>query len=106
MQWNKPRLFPVVDREKQYTFLAIVLIYIMIIVGALALSLFLPDVIMLSNDNLSPEIKGVAAEKMLFLHSRIWPGIITVIIIIGIHWFHVFHRILDRYFVLIRHMSK
>jgi methyl-accepting chemotaxis protein len=93
MQRNKRRLFPVVDREKQYTFLAIVLTYIMITVAAMALSLFLPDVIMLFNKNLSPEIKGVAAEKMLLLHSRVWPGIITIIIIISIHWFRVFHRI-------------
>jgi methyl-accepting chemotaxis protein len=98
MQQNKRRLFPVVDRGKQFAFLVIVLIYIMIIVGTLALSLFLPDVIMLSDDSLSPEIKGVAAEKMLLLHSRVWPGIITIVIIIGIHWFHIFHRIVGPLF--------
>lgn len=93
MKQNKRRLFPIVDREKQYTFLAIVIIYIMIIVGALAISLFLPDVIQLADESLTPELRGAAAEKMLILHSRVWPGIFAIIVIIGIHWFHVFHRI-------------
>jgi methyl-accepting chemotaxis protein len=98
MQRTKRRFFPVVDKEKQYAFLAIILIYMMIIVGVLALSLFLPDVIKLSDKTVSPEIRGVAAEKMLLLHSRVWPGIIAIIIIIGIHWFRVFHRIVGPLF--------
>ena len=93
MKRNKRRLFPIVDKEKQYTFLVIIIIYIIIIAGSLSISLFLPDFMLLTDDKLGQNIRGEIADKIIILHSRVWPGIFAIVCIIAAHWFHIFHRI-------------
>jgi methyl-accepting chemotaxis protein len=69
-----------------------VLIYSMIIIIFLALFLFLPDIIKFQDEGLSLEVRAVAANKVLTLHSRVWPAVITLICILGLHSLLVFHR--------------
>lgn len=90
----KRRRFPVVDRAMQYKFLMLILSYGMIIVIFLGLMLFVPDVLALSNEDLSIEVRSAAAERVLALHSRAWPAIIAVICLISLHSFRVFHRVI------------
>lgn len=88
----KRRLFPVVDRSHQYRFLALILIYNMIIVAFLVTALFIPDFIQLHDENLSLESRAFVADKILTTHTRIWPAIIALICVIGLHSFRTFHR--------------
>ncbi|MCD4716929.1 MAG: methyl-accepting chemotaxis protein [Desulfobacterales bacterium] len=88
----KRRWFPVANRSHQYRFLTMMLIYNIIIVGCLAIFLFVPDMLKLYDTNLSLEIRGVAADRILSIHSRIWPLIISLVCVIGIHSFLIFHR--------------
>jgi len=90
----KRRRFSIVDRSLQYRFLAFVLAYGLITIIILAVSLFLPDVLNMNDENLSMELRGAAAERILTLHMRVWPSIIAVICIFGLHSFRTFHRII------------
>lgn len=84
--------YRVVNRSHQYRFLATILIYNLIIVGFLAIFLFVPDIIKMQDQNLSIEVRAIAADKILTLHSRLWPVVIALICVIGLHSFRLFHR--------------
>jgi len=90
----KRRRFSIVDRGLQYRFLAFVLAYGIITIIILAVTLFLPDVMNMNNEDMSMELRGAAAERILTLHMRVWPSIIAVICIFGLHSFRTFHRII------------
>jgi len=89
---KRRRSYPLVNKSHQYRFLAIILTYNLIILGSLAVFFFLPDIITLKDQNLSFELRAAAADKILTLHCRLWPAVIALICLIGIHSFHVFHR--------------
>ena len=89
---NRRRPYRIVMGSHQYRFLAIILVYNLIIVGFLAIVLFVPDIISLHNQDLSIEVRAMAAEKILTLHSRVWPTIIAMICLMGLHSFRVFNR--------------
>jgi nitrate/nitrite-specific signal transduction histidine kinase len=48
----------------------------------------------MSNQDLSLDIRAAAAEKLLALHSRVWPAIIAMVCVIGIHSVRIFHRLI------------
>jgi hypothetical protein len=70
-----------------------VLIYGLMIVAFLAVFLFVPDIIRLHDEGLSISIRAAAADKILLLHSRVWPAVIALICVLGLHSFRAFHRI-------------
>jgi methyl-accepting chemotaxis protein len=82
-----------VDKSLQYKFLALVLIYGGVIVVFLALCLFMPDIWRMQDQSLSIEARTSAAEKILTLHARVWPAVIALICVIGLHSFRIFHRL-------------
>ena len=82
-----------VDKSLQYKFLALVLVYGGIIVVFLAIFLFMPDMLRMQDPSLSIETRAAAAEKILTLHARVWPAVITLICVIGLHSFRIFHRL-------------
>jgi hypothetical protein len=90
---HKRRRFPIVDRSLQYRFLAMILVYCLMIVVFLAAFLFVPDIIRLQDEGLSIELRAAAADKILLLHSRVWPAVIALICIFGMHSFRAFHRV-------------
>jgi methyl-accepting chemotaxis protein len=48
----------------------------------------------MSNEDLSWDIRLAAAEKLLTLHSRVWPAIIAMVCVLGIHSVRIFHRLI------------
>ena len=91
-QRNNRRRYPLVRPRHQYRFLALVLIYSMLIAVVSAVTLFVPDLMQMQDESLSLEVRALAADKILSLHSRIWPMIISLICVIGLHSFREFHR--------------
>lgn len=89
---EKRKTYALVNRSHQYRFIAMILTYNMIIVFFLAVFLFIPDIIKMQDMSLSIEERAMAADKILMLHSRVWPAIISLICLIGLHSFRVFHR--------------
>ena len=90
----KRRQYPIIDRSLQYRFLALILIYGAAIVLFLGISLFLPDVLDIMNEDLALETRAMAAERMLSLHSRAWPAILALLCLLGLHSFRIFHRLI------------
>ncbi len=91
---TRRRQYSIIDRSLQYRVLAIVLTYSTVIVLFLAVSLFLPDILTMLNDDLSFEMRAAAADRIITLHSRVWPAIIAVVCVLGIHSVRIFHRII------------
>lgn len=91
---EKRQRFPIVDRSLQYRFLVMILTYSAMIMIFLALFLFLPDIMKLYDEGLSLEARAIAADRILTLHARVWPAVIALICIIGIHSFRALLRIL------------
>ncbi|MEW6667579.1 MAG: hypothetical protein AB1512_20420 [Thermodesulfobacteriota bacterium] len=89
---NRRRLYAPVDRSHQYRFLALVLAYNVLIVIFLGLSLFLPDFLRIQDPDLSLEMRAAAAERILSMHTRVWPAVIALLCLIGMHSFRIFHR--------------
>ena len=88
----KRRRYPLIHRSHQYRFLAMVLIYNLIIVALLVAFLFIPDIVQLQDESLTIGVRAVAADKILIMHSRIWPAVLALICVFGLHSFRVFHR--------------
>jgi hypothetical protein len=89
---NRRRRYALVDRSHQYRFLALVLSYNVLIVLFLGLSLFLPDILRMQDSTLSLEMRAAAADRILSMHTRVWPAVIALLCLIGIHSFRTFHR--------------
>lgn len=94
MAATRRQQYPIVDRSVQYRLLAIVLSYGVAIVLFLAISLFLPDILAMGNGNATMGLRQEAAEKMLTLHARVWPAVVALLCVLGIHSFRVFLRLI------------
>lgn len=91
---DKRRQYSIVDRSLQYRFLALVLVYGAVIVFFLGVSLFVPDILDIMNEDLALETRAMAADRMLSLHSRVWPAIVALLCFLGLHSFRIFHRLI------------
>ena len=91
---DRRQRFPIVERSLQYRFLVMILIYSAMIMIFLALFLFLPDIMKLYDEGLSLEARAIAADRILTLHARVWPAVMALICIIGMHSFRALLRIL------------
>jgi nitrate/nitrite-specific signal transduction histidine kinase len=101
--------YSIVDRSLQYRVLAIVLTYSIVIVLFLAVSLFVPDILVMLNKDMSLNMHAAAAERILTLHSRVWPAIIAMVCVLGIHSVRIFHRLIGplyRFRGTFRQLSK
>ncbi len=88
----KRRLFPLVNKSHQYRFLSLIVIYSAIIAAVISAALLIPDIMRLQDPTISFEERAYAADKILTIHFRLWPTLLAVICIIGLHSFRVFHR--------------
>jgi methyl-accepting chemotaxis protein len=92
MQRNRRRLFPTVNRSYQYRFLAMIIIYNSIIVAFVGIFVFVPDILQMLDESLIFEVRAAAADRILVSHSRMWPALIALICIIGLHSLRFFNR--------------
>ena len=91
---TRRRQYSIIDRSLQYKVLAIIVTYSMVIVLFLAVCLFVPDILAITNESLTLEMRAAAAEKLLTLHSRVWPAIIAMVCVLGVHSVRIFHRLI------------
>jgi methyl-accepting chemotaxis protein len=91
-QRYKRRRFPIVDKSLQYRFLARIIIYSSVIVMLMAAFLFVPEIVNLQDESLSLDVRAVSANKILTMHTRVWPVAISLICVIGVHSFLSFLR--------------
>lgn len=84
--------YRIINKSHQYRFLALILIYIIIITGVLVSVLFVPDIMRMNDQSLSIEARAAAADNILMLHYRVWPVIIALICVISLHSIRTFNR--------------
>ena len=90
---NRRRAFPVIS-SLQYRFLAMTLTYSFIIVCFFAIAVFAPDILEMRDQSLSQEIRGSAASRVLVKHTWVWPAVLSLIIVLSLHSFRAFHRVI------------
>ena len=84
--------YRIVNKSHQYRFLAFILVYIFIVAGVLVFALFVPDFIRMNDQNLNIEVRAIAADNILNLHSRLWPIVIALAAFIALHSTRMFNR--------------
>lgn len=89
----KRHLFPIIEKTIQYRFVAITLVYSAVIIILLALPMFVPDFIALGDEQLTPDLRGAVATRILTLHARVWPPVVLVIFMLSLYSFRIVHRI-------------
>lgn len=90
---NKRRLYPVVNRPLQYRFLGMILAYGMVTVLFVAAFLFVPDIIIMNDEEATFETRDAASQRIIFLHTRFWIVILGLIFVTGLHSWRAFHRV-------------
>jgi methyl-accepting chemotaxis protein len=78
----------------QYRFLAMFLIYCFLIVAFFAVAVFVPDLIEMEDQSLSLAARGNAATRLLTKHSWVWPAVFSLILLLGMHSFFAFQKIM------------
>lgn len=95
---KKRRLYSVINRPLQYKFLGMVLAYGMITVILVAAFLFVPDVLIMNDEEASFELRQAASQRILLLYSRFWITILGLIFVTGLHSWRAFHRVVGPLF--------
>jgi methyl-accepting chemotaxis protein len=83
----------VIDRALQYRLLIYNAIYFLIIVLSIGVALFLPLYFEMSKPGLTTAQQGEVAGRVLYLHANLWPAVLVVLIILGIHSLLISHKI-------------
>ena len=90
---TRRRVFPVIS-SLQYRFLAMTLIYSFLIVCFFAVVTFVPDMLEMRDPSMSLEARSSAASRVLAKHSWVWPAVLSLIIILGLHSFRAFLKVI------------
>ena len=90
---TRRRVFPIIN-SLQYRFLAMTLVYSFIIVCFFAIAVFAPDIVEMRDQSLSLETRSSAASRVLTKHSWVWPSVLSLIIVLALHSFRAFHKII------------
>ena len=72
--------------------LLFVLSYMVIVIMFMAVFVFAPNFLQMTDPNVPFNVQAAAAEKILYGHAALWPSLAVLVILIGIHFFQVFHR--------------
>ncbi len=91
-------MYSVINRPLQYKFLGIILAYGMIAVILVAVFLFVPDVLIMNDEEASFELRQAASQRILLLYSRFWIMILGLIFVTGLHSWRAFHRVVGPLF--------
>ncbi len=92
MTKSKRRYIPIVHRTYQYRFLAFTITYTIIVVFFMAAFIFVPEFMVMTDPHVSFEAQSRAADKILYGHAKMWPFLIALLTLIGMHSLRVFAR--------------
>jgi methyl-accepting chemotaxis protein len=72
--------------------LLFVMSYMMIVIIFMAVFIFLPDFLQMTDPDVPIDVRAAVADRVLYWHAVMWPLLAILIVLIGIHFFQVFHR--------------
>jgi len=90
----KRRQYPVFSRNRQYRMVFLILFYTCSVCGVLFLCLFVPDIVLMQDESAKIAYRAAAADRILSMHARLWPTVLAIICLIGLHAFRRFTQIL------------
>ena len=79
--------------DLQYRLLAVNLLYVVTVLLIFAAALFLPLMLELGSEATSFAEKQEAASQFLSLHTRVWPALLAVFLLLAVHSLVVSHRV-------------
>jgi methyl-accepting chemotaxis protein len=82
-----------IDRKLQLRLVIYNGIYFLIIIAVIGVGLFLPLALQLSDPALDLAQKGMVADKILFLHYRLGPVLLVILLALCVHSVFVSHKI-------------
>jgi methyl-accepting chemotaxis protein len=83
----------VIDRELQFRLLIYNAIYFLTLLLCIGAGLFVPLYFQISDPTLPPEQLGQIADMVLYIHSRLWPVVLAIFIILSVHSIRISHKI-------------
>lgn len=94
----KRRTYPIVSRNRQYRALLLILSYALTLCAVLFAGLFVPEIMLLQNEGAALAERAAAADRLLSLHARLWPVVVAIVCLIGLHSFRMFSRFIGPLF--------
>jgi methyl-accepting chemotaxis protein len=94
----KRRKYPIVFRQRQYFALLLILVYAGSLCTVLFAGLFVPDIVVMQDEGADLALRAAAADRLLSLHARLWPAVLALVCLIGLHSFRMFARVVGPLF--------
>jgi hypothetical protein len=92
MKPHKRRRY-LIDKELQLRLLIYNIFYFLILLISVGVGLFLPLYFQIEDPTISAEELHKTADMILYMHSRLWPVVVGIFIVMSIHSIFVSHRI-------------
>ena len=108
MNFFRRRKF-IINKDLQYSLLIISIFYVLLFIIVIGSILFIPAMIELDQVDYGSDQAVQAASKILYLHSKFWPAVFLVLILICLHSIRTSHKIagpLYRFNLLFANMKK
>ncbi len=83
----------IINKDLQFSLLAISIFYLLLFLVVIGSILFIPAMIELDRVDYSSDQAVLAANKILYIHSKFWPAVIFALIVIALHSIRTSHKI-------------
>ena len=103
---QRRRNYPIIHRGRQYRLLVLILIYGLVICIYLFLCLFLPDIVAMQDPTEHWAVRSRAADRILMMHSRMWPAVVAMLALVGLHSFRMFAHVIGPLVPIRRALKK
>jgi len=89
---NRRKRYRPAFRYYETRILAFVVGYMILLVLFMAVFIFIPNFIQMTDPKLPFDVQAAAARKILEGHSGVWPALLALVVLVGIHFYRVFNR--------------
>ena len=83
----------IINKDLQFSLLTISIFYLLLFLVVVGSILFIPVMIELDRVDYASEQAVQAASKILYLHSKFWPAVLLVLVLICLHSIRTSHKI-------------
>ena len=83
----------IINKDLQFSLLTISIFYLLLFLVVIGSILFIPVMIELDRVDYASEQAVNAASKILYLHSKFWPAVLLVLVLICLHSIRTSHKI-------------
>lgn len=106
MQPHRRRKKYLIYNEVQIKYAIFSIVMLTLYTAILLIAIFGPSILIFTSPDLPLSVRAEAANTLIHLHSYIWPGIGTIIVLFGILSIFITHRLAGPIFVIQRAMGQ